>query len=149
MSAQPRRCWPATEPLPPSHPNPDGPGATTETARIPEIKALSDADANTAIDNALILIQEGKGPTTVAAYLKSLKPDSGDAYKRRVEAIANGLWEYNKFGKISRAEIKFAEQYMGTIQGKTVEETAYFNKLRSSARSCVQSIQYPCLASQR
>lgn len=116
------------------HLNPDGPGATTETARIPEIKALSDADANTAIDNALILIQEGKGPTTVAAYLKSLKPDSGDAYKRRVEAIANGLWEYNKFGKISRGEIKFAEQYMGTIQGKTVEETAYFNKLRKFSK---------------
>ena len=111
-----------------------GPGTVTETARIPEIKALSVEDARVATDVALQLIRSGKGPNTVVNYLKSLKPDSGEPYKRRAEAIGNALWEYEKLGRVENKDVKFAEQYMGTIQGRTVEETAHFNALRKFSK---------------
>ena len=112
----------------------NAPGVEVNTARIPEIKAMSGDEASAAIDEVLNLIQSGKGPATAIARLNQRKPNASRAYKRRVEAIVNGLFEQEKMGSITDDGVKFAEQYMATLQGRSLDNSAQFNAMRKFSK---------------
>ena len=112
----------------------NAPGVEVNTTRIPEIKAMSTDEASAAIDEVMTLIQSGKGPATAIARLNQRKPNASRSYKRRVEAIVNGLFEQEKLGAIKDDEVKFAEQYMATLQGRSLDNSAQFNAMRKFSK---------------
>ncbi len=110
-----------------------GYGVEPSTVRIPEMRAMRPDQAQQAVETAMAIIEKGQGPTSVAAYFNRLRPNGSRAYKARVEAIANGLYEYSKLGAMSRRgmgdqdPIKFADTYMSTLMGRPTSDSVYYN----------------------
>ena len=117
-----------------------GYGVEPNTIRIPEMRAMRADEAVKAIEVAEALIAKGQGPVSVAAYLNRLRPNGSRAYKKRVDAIANGLFENKKFGSLARRgigdqdPIKFADTYMSTLMGRPTSDSVYYNSHRNASK---------------
>ena len=115
-------------------------GVEPRTLRIPEMRAMRADEAQQAVEVAEALIEKGQGPVSVAAYLNRLRPNGSRAYKRRVEAIANGMYENKKFGSLARRSfgdqdpIKFADTYMSTLMGRPTSDSVYYNSHRNASK---------------
>ncbi len=113
-----------------------GQGIENHTVRIPELRGMREDEADMAIQIAMQNIENGAGVQQTMNYLNALKPNSGRGYRRRVEAIANGLVEHSKFGNLEKKSavdtdpVVFAENYFSILQGRPVNNDAYFQTRR-------------------
>ncbi len=113
-----------------------GQGIENHTVRIPELRGMREDQADMAVQIAMQNIENGAGVQQTMNYLNALKPNSGRGYRRRVEAIANGLVEHQKFGNLEKKSatdtdpVVFAENYFSILQGRPVNNDAYFQTRR-------------------